>query len=207
MLDIVKVLVALASGYLLGSVNMAVIVGAVCGKDIRAHGSRSAGLTNALRVLGRPAAALVLVADVLKGVLACLVGLYLGVHAGADGQTVDVTLLAAGAGAVIGHNWPVYFGFRGGKGALTAAAVMFMVDWVMSLVSLAVFVAVVALTRYVSLGTLCAIAAFLALSFLPAFASTLHIQLFSLAMAAVIVFRHRENVKRLLSGTESRIAF
>ena len=92
------------------------IVGRLYGKDIRGHGSKSAGLTNTLRVLGKSAAALVLVGDILKGVIACLIGLYLGVYAH-SGEAIDcVSLLAAGAGAVIGHNWPVFFWVQRGQG-------------------------------------------------------------------------------------------
>jgi acyl phosphate:glycerol-3-phosphate acyltransferase len=85
-----------------------------------------------------------------------------------------VSLLVAGAGAVIGHNWPVYFGFKGGKGALTAAAAMFMFNWRMALISLGLFVIVVAATRFVSLGTVCASIFFVALSFVPAFGGTFY---------------------------------
>jgi glycerol-3-phosphate acyltransferase PlsY len=182
-------------------------VGRLYGKDIRSLGSHSAGLTNTLRVLGKPAAGLVLVGDVLKGVLACLIGLRLGVYVSSGEGSDCVSLLSAGAGAVIGHNWPVYFGFKGGKGMLTAAAVMFMIDWVMTLICLGVFVLVVAVTRYVSLGTICAAILFVAISFLPVFGNTLYFCLFAGVMAAVIVFKHRENLRRLLSGAENRLTF
>ncbi len=194
-------------GYLLGSLNTAVIVGRIYGQDIRNHGSKSAGLTNALRVLGKSAAALVLAGDILKGIVACMIGLRLGVYVHWGEASDCVSLLAAGAGAVVGHNWPVYFGFKGGKGALTAAAVMFMVSWVMSLVSLGFFVMIVALTRYVSLGTICAAMVFVAISFVPVFGSSYYFSIFALFMAFVIVFKHRENVRRLLSGTENRLTF
>jgi glycerol-3-phosphate acyltransferase PlsY len=205
--DILKILAALASGYLLGSLNTAVIVGKIYGKDITSHGSKSAGLTNTLRVLGKTAAAFVLAGDILKGVAACLIGLRLGVYVQSGGAIDCVSLLAAGAGAVIGHNWPVYFGFKGGKGALTAATVMFMVDWVMALISLGFFVMIVALTRYVSLGTISAAILFVALSFLPVFGNTFYFNVFASLMAVIIIFKHRENIKRLLSGTENRLTF
>lgn len=205
--DILKLLAALGLGYLLGSLNTAVLVGWFYGKDIRAHGSRSAGLTNALRVLGKPAAALVLAGDIAKGILACLVGLRLGVYV-QSGEAVDcASLLAAGAGAVIGHNWPLYFGFKGGKGALTGVAVLFMFDWVMALLCLGVFAIVVASTRYVSLGTVSATAFFVVFSFIPAFGHTPYFFVFVLPMAFVIVVKHRENIRRLLSGTENKLAF
>lgn len=207
MFDILKILAALASGYLLGSLNSAVIVGRIYGKDIRNHGSKSAGLTNTLRVLGKPAAALVLVGDILKGVIACLIGLQLGVYV-QSGEAVDSAgMLAAGAGAVMGHNWPVYFRFQGGKGLLTAATVMFMFDWVATLLSLGLFVIVVALTRYVSLGTICATAFFVAISLLPVFENTFYFDIFAGLMAFVIIFKHKENMQRLFSGTENRLTF
>jgi glycerol-3-phosphate acyltransferase PlsY len=206
-LDVLTTLAALVVGYLLGSLNTGVIVGKFHGTDIRRHGSGSAGLTNTLRVLGKPAAAIVLVGDVLKGIVACLIGLRLGVEVGSGAAADSVSLLAAGAGAIIGHNWPVYFGFKGGKGALTAIAVLFMIDWVLALVCLGFFVALVASTRYVSLGTLGATLLFAALSFVPAFGKTPFFLVFAVLMAATIIVKHRANVGRLVSGTESKLTF
>lgn len=207
MLDVLKLFAALALGYLIGSLNTAVIVGKIYGKDVRSHGSKSAGLTNALRVLGKTAAVLVLAGDILKGIIACLVGRALGVYFYSGEARECVSLFAAGAGAVIGHNWPIYFGFKGGKGALTAVAVMFMINWVMALSSLGFFVIVVALTRYVSMGTICATLFFAAISFLPVFGSAFYFSLFACLMASMVIFRHRENIQRLLSGTENRLKF
>ncbi len=207
MIDILKTLAALASGYLLGSLNTAVIVGKIYGKDIGSHGSKNAGLTNTLRVLGKGAAAIVLVGDILKGVIACLIGLRLGVYVHSGDAKDCVSLLAAGAGAVMGHNWPVYFGFKGGKGMLTAAAVMFMINWVAALISVGFFVLIVAATRYVSLGTICAAIFFVGISFLPAFGNTFYFQAFASLMALTVIFKHRENIQRLLSGTENKLTF
>lgn len=207
MIDILKVIAALAAGYLLGSLNTAVIVGKIYGKDISSLGSKSAGLTNTLRVLGKSAAVLVLAGDILKGIVACLIGLQIGVYAQSGEARDCISLLAAGAGAVIGHNWPVYFGFKGGKGALTAAAVMFMFNWVMALISLGVFVLIVALTRYVSLGTISASIFFVALSFIPAFGNSFYFQIFAGLMALMIIFKHRENIRRLLAGAENKLSF
>jgi acyl phosphate:glycerol-3-phosphate acyltransferase len=207
MADILKIVAALVVGYLLGSLNTSVIVGMIYGKDIRNYGSKSAGLTNTLRVLGKAAALFVLAGDVLKGIVACLIGLRIGVYV-QSGQAVDcISLLAAGAGAVLGHNWPVYFGFKGGKGALTAAAVMFMFNWLMALISLGVFVAVIAVSRYVSLGTISAAVFFVAISFIPFFGNTLYFNVFATLMALVIIFKHKANIERLLSGTENKLKF
>jgi acyl phosphate:glycerol-3-phosphate acyltransferase len=207
MIDGLKILAALASGYLLGSLNTAAIVGKIYGKDISSHGSKSAGLTNTLRVLGKTAAAFVLAGDISKGVVACLIGLRLGVYVH-SGEAIDcVSLLAAGAGAVIGHNWPVYFGFKGGKGALTGVAVLFMLDWVMALICLGFFAAIVAATRYVSLGTICATVLFAVISFVPVFGNGFYFHIFALLMAFIVIFKHRANIGRLLSGTENKLAF
>ena len=207
MADVLRVLAALTAGYLLGSLNTSILVGRLYGKDITAHGSKSAGLTNTLRVLGKPAAAMVLVGDIAKGIVACLIGLRLGVYVQSGAGRDCVSLLAAGAGAVLGHNWPVYFGFKGGKGMLTAAAVMAVISWPATLISLGVFVGVIALTRFVSLGTICAAVLFVALSFLPALGNTAYFQAFAAVMAVVIVFKHRANIRRLLSGTENKLKF
>jgi glycerol-3-phosphate acyltransferase PlsY len=206
-MDILKVVAALVAGYLLGSINTGVIVGMAYGKDIRSHGSKSAGLTNTLRVLGKTAAVFVLVGDIAKGIVACLIGLRLGVYAYSGEARDCVSLLAAGGGAVLGHNWPVYFGFKGGKGALTAAAVMFTINWPMALISLGVFVTVIALSRFVSLGTISAAVVFVALSFVPAFGTTFYFSLFAFVMALIIILKHRQNIERLLAGTESKLKF
>ena len=101
-------IIAVLISYLLGSLNSALIIGKLYGKDIRQHGSGNAGLTNAFRVLGKTAAAFTALGDILKGIAACVLGsLLLG----------DTGAIFAGAASVIGHNWPVYFGFRGGRSA------------------------------------------------------------------------------------------
>ena len=207
MIDILKIFAGLMLGYLVGSLNTAVVVGKIYGKDIRSHGSKNAGLTNALRVLGKSAAVFVLAGDILKGIVACLIGLGLGVYV-YSGEAKDcVSLLAAGAGAVIGHNWPVYFGFKGGKGALTGVAVLFMFDWVIALICLGFFVIVVASTRYVSLGTICAAMLFVVISFLPVFGHTFYFYIFAVVMALIVISKHKENIRRLLSGTENKLSF
>ncbi len=203
--ELVTVSVALALGYLLGSLNTSIIVGKLYGKDISRHGSKSAGLTNTLRVLGKTAAAFVLAGDILKGAIACVIGLRLGVYVYSGESAECVSLLAAGAGAVMGHNWPVYFGFKGGKGALTAATVMFVLNWVTTLICLGLFLAIVTLTRYVSLGTICATLLFVALSFISGFGGTIYFNIFSCLVALTIIFKHKGNIQRLILGTENKL--
>ncbi len=205
MTDILWIATALISGYLLGSLNTAILVGKLYRKNILEHGSKSAGLTNTLRVLGKRAAILVLAGDVLKGILACLLGIQVGVNVTSVGAINSVSLLAAGAGAVLGHNWPIFFGFKGGKGALTAITVLFMLNWMMALISLGVFLAIVAASRYVSLGTISAALLFVALSFIPIFETTHYFTIFACLMASLVIFKHRENIRRLLAGRENKL--
>jgi len=203
MADIIMLFAALILGYVLGSFNTSVIVGRLYGKDIRSHGSKGAGLTNTFRVLGKSAAVLVLGGDVLKGVIACLVGWIIGLYFYSGDP--NVTLLAAGVGAVIGHNWPVYFGFKGGKGVLTAGVVLFMANWVIGLICLGVFVTVVILTRYVSLGSICAAVLAATISFFPVFGNNVYFYVFVWLMAVMIVIRHMKNIQRLILGTENKL--
>ncbi|MGS0742318.1 glycerol-3-phosphate 1-O-acyltransferase PlsY [Glaciimonas sp. GG7] len=205
MIDILKITLALILGYASGGLNSAVIVGKLYGKDIRNFGSKSAGLTNTLRVLGKYAALLVLAGDILKGIVACLIGLRIGVYVQAGGNTDCLSLLAAGAGAVFGHNWPPYFGFRGGKGALIAISVLFMFVPIMAVICLSLFLIIVIVTRYVSLGTVSAMLLFAVLSFVPFFSHTYYFVMFAIIMASVITLKHKANIERLIAGTESKI--
>jgi len=208
MIDILMIFVAFVLGYLLGSVNTSVIVGRKYGQDIKSLGSKSAGLTNVHRVLGKSAAAFVLIGDILKGLIACIIGLAIGVYFYWGGVQEPVSLLAAGAGAIIGHNWPIYFGFKGGKGGLTGLTVLFMINWVMALLCLVIFIIIIVLTRYVSLGTICGTLLFAILSFVPIFRTpTLYFNVFSVLIAFIIIIKHRANIKRLLSGTENKLVF
>ena len=207
MTDFIFYLVCLVLGYLLGSINTSVVVGKIHGQDIRKYGSKSAGLTNALRVLGKKAALIVLIGDIVKGVLACLIGSILGAYFYQGDAANYVGVLAAGGGAVLGHNWPLYFNFKGGKGALTAVSVIFMVDWQMALISLIFFISLVAITRYVSLGTISATIFFVILSYIPFFEKSLDFHIISSLLAVVIIFTHRANIQRLLKGTENKLTF
>ena len=181
-------------GYLLGSVNSSIITGKLYGMDVRHHGSGNAGATNTLRILGKKAAILVVLGDVLKGLITCIIS---NIIAGQTGTIVG------GAAAIIGHNWPLYFGFKGGKGVLTAITVMFYIDWKISLILVGIFAIAVLITRYVSLGSVLGAIALPILTIL--FRRSIELVLFTIALATLILIKHRSNVKRLLNGTESRI--
>jgi glycerol-3-phosphate acyltransferase PlsY len=183
--------------YLLGSISFAVlIVRATTGKDIRAEGSGNAGATNVLRAHGRKLALLVALADVAKGAGAVLLMRLV---------TADpVWTAAAGVAAVLGHVFPVFYGFRGGKGVATAVGAFLVLAPLALLCCLAVFVLVVALTRYVSLGSV------IAMVLLPPVAGLLFRAPRSIVMAAsltalVVVFKHLGNLKRLALGQERKL--
>ncbi|ATY84813.1 acyl-phosphate glycerol 3-phosphate acyltransferase [Kyrpidia spormannii] len=190
-------ILAAVIGYLLGSISSSVLVGRwMAGIDIRQHGSGNAGATNTLRVLGQRAAAAVLVADVAKGLIAIAVAMALA---------PDRTGVWAVAGlfAIVGHNWPIFFGFRGGRGIATAIGVLLTLVPVPALVAGGIALIALALTRYVSLGSLLftlLTAVFAVVFHYPAVEIWL-----TIAIAALAVWRHRDNIGRLIRGEEHRL--
>lgn len=199
-------------GYALGSVNAAVILSKVFYKaDIRTQGSGNAGLTNMLRVYGKGAAGLTFLIDFLKGILACVPALITAVVMKESGEIRMWYMTAAGFGAILGHNFPLYFGFKGGKGVLTSFAVMLFIVPIPALIALLVFVAVVAATRYVSLGSMLAAVSlvacvFFAGDYLGTRSGLSAVSVFCLAAAVLLIARHHANIGRLLKGKESKIS-
>lgn len=190
-----RLLGSIIVAYLLGSVPCGLLVGNLKGRDIRRHGSGNIGTANALRVLGVPAALLVFLGDTAKGLLGVLIGHWLG------GSPTAAVL--SGLAAICGHNWSIFLGFRGGKGVATSFGALLALAPVVALALLPVWILTVALTRYSSLGSL------LAAALAPVVTLLLRqgwsVGLFSLAAAALIIWRHKSNIKRLLAGTELRI--
>lgn len=196
---------AVVLGYLVGAIPSGVIVGRLSsGIDVREHGSGSMGTTNVLRTAGASAAVLVLAADMLKGAVA--VGIAWGIFASRP-DMFAWGLMAGGMAAIVGHNWPVYIGFRGGRGVATSFGALLLMSWPAALICLAVFIAVVAASRYVSLGSLLAALALLILMIVLYFIrlEPLPYLLFAVVVVPIVVFRHRGNIKRLLSRTESKL--
>lgn len=199
--------VVVVVSYLLGSVNASILVSRKVFKvDIRAYGSGNAGSTNAFRVMGKKWAVPVVLADLLKGALAVWFGYFLL----ASFDLADLGKLIAGLAVILGHIFPVFFGFKGGKGVMTTAAVVAFVDPVVFLVVLAVFLVVAVSTRWVSLGS---VAGSLAIPFSMYYLhrqegveTTLFVVLSALIPAIVIVM-HRANIQRIFAGTESRFSF
>lgn len=191
--------------YLIGSVSSAIIVGRVMtGEDIRKKGSGNAGATNTLRTLGKKAAAIVTVCDCLKAVVAILIAKLIAYLAGMDGYLSDVAVYTAGIGAALGHNFPVYFGFKGGKGILVSMVAMLFADWRIGLAVMVVAILIMAVTRYVSLGSVLGAVLLVVLALIFRMGDTPYI-VFCVICAALAVFMHRSNIKRLLSGTENKL--
>lgn len=202
---IIKLIIVLVIGYLLGSLNTSIIVGRFYGVDIRKHGSGNAGMTNTLRTLGKAAAVLVILGDILKGVLSYLIGNLIvnSIPVSISADLSGIGGMLGGIAAIMGHNWPVYFGFKGGKGILTSFSVVMMMDWQLGLILLALFLVIVAITRYVSLGSIIASAAFPIGAYIKG--NGIVFTIFAAILAVLAIARHNANIKRLISGTESKI--
>ena len=190
-------------GYLIGSIPFGVIAGRLTrGIDVRDYGSGSMGMTNVIRTIGARAGVLVLLADMAKGAAAvALAWLIFGSDMVAWGQ------VAGGAAAVIGHSWPVYIGFRGGRGVTTGFGALLVISWPVGLISFAIFIAVVGLSRYMSLGSMLAGLAML-VAMIPFVVFDLEpfaYLVFGLIVVPLIIFRHRGNIQRLLAGAEPKI--
>ncbi|MCD6322985.1 MAG: glycerol-3-phosphate 1-O-acyltransferase PlsY [Clostridiales bacterium] len=191
-------------GYAIGSVNSSILVGKFYGTDVRTQGSKNAGLTNTLRVLGKRAALMVLAGDILKGVIAVLIGVMLKTWS-QESSLGELYGVMAGTFAVIGHNWPVYFKFKGGKGILTTATVIFMLDWKIGLIVLALFVIIVAIFRLVSLGSIIGSVAIPVVAL--ALGHSIAFIIFMLFLAVLAIYRHKANIGRLVNGTENKLSF
>lgn len=194
------VLVLLVS-YLLGCFNGSVMTSHfIIRDDVRQHGSGNAGLTNFYRTYGARYALCVIICDMGKTVLACLIGGYL-MHWVAGDWTLG--LLIAGIGCELGHMFPVFFGLRGGKGILSGGVLVLLLDWRVALIAWGLFVSLWLLTRYVSLGSVAATASMPVSVFFLLGHNWLYTVL-SAAIAALVIWCHRGNIQRLLSGTEKK---
>lgn len=199
--------------YLIGSINFSIILSKkMAGFDIREKGSGNAGTTNMLRSVGKKAAVITLICDILKGVVSILIT----VLAGKIIKNLDNALLVqlAGIFVIIGHTFPVFFKFKGGKGIATALGVLLMINWQIGLICLIFALVLMALTKMVSVGS---IAAAILFPILVAFIDQNYIVqtsnsnwsylVFSIIVALLVIFNHRANVQRILNGTENRLSF
>ena len=206
----IYILVAIIA-YAIGSINFSVLISRkMAGFDVREKGSGNAGTTNMLRAIGIKAAIITLICDILKGVLAILVAFVIGKMT----QTADKALLIQLAGilVVVGHTFPIFFEFRGGKGIATALGVLLITNWRIGLICLVFAVILIAITRMVSVGSMSAailfpvLTLFIGDNFIVEQGGFKYF-VYSLILAGFVIFNHRENIKRIMNGTENKISF
>ena len=201
--------------YLIGSINFSVILSKkIAGFDVREKGSGNAGSTNMLRSVGKKAAVITLVCDILKGVVAILIAVLLG----AIFKNCDKSLLVQIAGilVIVGHTFPIFFEFKGGKGVATSLGVLLISNWKLGLICLVFALVLMALTRTVSIGSIAAAVLFPVLTLFV----NMHILqsnflvtegsgyfIYSIIIAGIVIFNHRANIQRILSGKENKISF
>ena len=196
--------------YLIGSINFSVIISKkMAGFDVRDKGSGNAGTTNMLRSVGKKAAAVTLICDILKGVVAIGIAIILGNII----KNLDKALLVqiAGIFVVVGHTFPIFFQFKGGKGVATSLGVLLLSNWQIGLICLVFGLVLIALTRMVSLGS---VGAAILFPVLTLFINQNYIVsegsgyfIYSIILAFIVAFNHRSNIKRILNGTENKLSF
>jgi len=199
--------------YLIGSVNFSIIISKkMAGFDVREKGSGNAGTTNMLRSVGKKAAAITLICDVLKGVVSILIAIIIGNII----KNLDKELLLqiAGIAVVIGHTFPIFFGFKGGKGVATSLGVLLIINWKIGLTCLIFALVCMALSRMVSLGSIAAailfpvLCLFMSETFIAGGEGTkLSYVIFGIIMAVAVIFNHRTNIKRIMNGSENKLSF
>lgn len=207
----VLLLTVIVFSYLLGSISSAIIVSKVmCNDDVRKHGSGNAGLTNMLRTYGKGAAALTLLGDMLKTAVAILLCAITFGFSYQNGISTSGVCYLAGLCAVMGHVFPVFYGFKGGKGVLVTAVMTLILAPTVFFILIAIFAAVVAISGFVSLGsltvaTLYPIAICLCSYLMGGKIPTLTV-ICTLFLCLFVIWCHRTNIKRLLAGTEKKIS-
>ncbi len=194
-----SIVITLLVAYLLGNLNGAVCISHMMQDDVRSHGSGNAGLTNFIRNYGAGRAVYVIAIDGGKAAVACLCGRLLM-------ESYGLAMLGSalgGLGVLLGHCCPALLGFRGGKGILSGLFVAVLCDWRIALLILGVFALFYLVTQYVSLGSVLAAVAF-AIGFVLWHGDDLPVMLLGIAMAALTIFMHRQNIARLIKGQERK---
>ncbi len=198
-MEILYNMLILVTAYLLGSINTSIIVSKIMiGDDIRNHGSGNAGATNTLRTVGKKGALLVVLGDVLKAVIAVLIANLISDN--------SVAVYIAGIGAVLGHNFPLYFKFKGGKGIIVSTVAILFADPVLGVITAIVAILIMAVSRYVSLGSILGAVLFVILALM--FKTTdAEFVVFAIMLALLAIYMHRSNISRLLAGKENKLSF
>ncbi len=198
-------------GYLFGMFQTSYLIGKYHHMDIRQYGSGNAGTTNALRTLGKKAGAMTLIGDMLKCVIAILV--VDAVFKNQYGDILPLLGMYTAAGCVLGHNFPIYLKFRGGKGIAASAGMLLALDWRVFLICAVIFIGLVAVTRYVSLGSMAAyvgaLICFIAFGVAGSYgmdpSHVVEMNVIMALMTALAIYRHRANISRLMNGTENKL--
>ena len=200
--------------YLIGSINFSVILSKkMAGFDVRQKGSGNAGTTNMLRSVGKKAAAITLICDILKGVVSIGIAILVGYLFNAQNKSILVQIAAIAV--VIGHTFPIFFGFKGGKGVATSLGVLIMTNWQIGLICLAIAIIIMAITKRVSRGSGMAAIAFPLLTYFAAniFENAYIVKegssyfVYSIILAVIVLFNHRSNIKRIITGKENKLSF
>lgn len=200
--------------YLIGSINFSVILSKkMAGFDVRQKGSGNAGTTNMLRSVGKKAAAITLICDILKGVVSIGIAILVGYLFNAQNKSILVQIAAIAV--VIGHTFPIFFDFKGGKGVATSLGVLIMTNWQIGLICLAIAIIIMAITKMVSLGSCMAAIAFPLLTYFAAniFENAYIVKegssyfVYSIILAVIVLFNHRSNIKRIITGKENKLSF
>ncbi|NLV58720.1 MAG: glycerol-3-phosphate 1-O-acyltransferase PlsY [Clostridiales bacterium] len=202
MQDILLSIVVALIAYLLGCISTGLMIAKSSGVNLREVGSKNTGASNVLRVLGLKKGLVTFVGDFLKAALACWVGSLL-----LPGETFGIPgfgTMLGGFFAIVGHNWRVFYGFQGGKGVACSAAVIFFVNPLWGGIAIVICLVVIALTRYISLGSMVMLFVFAVLMCIDFWGQWFPCA-FALALLVMVVYRHRANIGRLLKGTENKI--
>ncbi len=196
--------------YLIGSISFGVLIGKkIGGIDVREKGSKASGSTNVLRTVGKKAAALTLICDISKGIVSILIALLISLFA----KDVNIAILVelAALFVVIGHTYPVFFGFKGGKGVATGLGIILLINWRIGLACLIFALVLIAITRMVSLGSISASILFAVLTLIYRDGYIVEFDysfiIFAIILAVFVIFNHRTNLQRILSGTENKLSF
>ncbi len=204
-MTILWLFIILVASYLLGSISTAILVGKlISGDDIRTHGSGNAGATNALRTYGKGAAAFVTIGDCLKAVFCCVIAILLARYTSLGIENTKLAIYSAGWGAVIGHNYPLYFKFKGGKGILVSITALLFANWKIALTILIISLIIMAVTKYVSLGSVIGSALFIVFALVFELDNPSYV-IFTVVLASLAIYRHKTNIVRLINGTESKL--
>lgn len=197
--------------YLVGSINFSIIISKrMAGFDVREKGSGNAGTTNMLRSVGVKAAAITLLCDILKGVVVILIAILIGNIV--DGLDDALLVQLAGIFVIIGHTFPIFFGFKGGKGIATSLGVLLMINWQIGLICLVFALILMVITRMVSVGSIAAailfpvLVIFIGQNYIVPVNNWSYL-IFSIIVAVLVLFNHRENLKRIFTGKENKISF